>query len=130
MTQQDTPEISKTQEVAERREQATVIRAVSIEVSGPVPHPELLTQYNSVIPEGANRVVELVEGQVHHRQTMEACGQIFAFVLAMLTLSGGIGLIALGAGIQGLVPLVAAVVGLVGLFVYREMQSKKDDARL
>lgn len=61
---------------------------------------------------------------------MQSRGQIFTFVLALVVLVGGIGLVALGNSIEGLVPLVAALAGLGGLFVYREIQWSKSEKRL
>jgi uncharacterized membrane protein len=99
---------------------------VSIEFRGALPHPQLLKQYDQVVPGAADRIVGLAEDQVHHRQAMEVRSQIFTFSLALITVLGGIVLITLGKAAQGLVPLVAAVAGLGGLFVYREVRSHRE----
>ena len=104
-----------------------IVRAVSIELSGPLPHPQLLRQYDEVVPEGAERIVKLAEDQVHHRQTMESRGQTFTFVLTMVTMLGGIALAAFGSSTKGLVALVVALAGLGGLFVYRELRSQQSE---
>jgi uncharacterized membrane protein len=104
-----------------------VVRALHLEFSGPLPHPQLLSQYNELIPNGAERIVALTEREARHRQSLEARGQLFAFVLAMVSLVGGIGLIAIGASVEVLVPLLAAIAGLGGMFIYREVQSRKDE---
>lgn len=103
-----------------------VVQAVHLEFSGPLPHPQLLNQYNEAVPDGAERIVRLTESQARHRQTMEARAQVFTFVLALTGLVGGIALIAMGASIEGLIPLLAAIAGLGGLFVYREVQAQKE----
>ena len=74
--------------------------------------------------------MRLAENQVKHRQTMQSRGQIFTFVLALVVVLGGIALVALGNSIEGLVPLVAALAGLGGLFVYREIQWSRSEKRL
>lgn len=107
-----------------------VVQAVRVEFSGPLPHPQLLGQYNEAVPNGADRIVKLTENQARHRQSIESRAQIFTFVLALVTLMGGIVLIALGNSAEGLVPLVAAIGGLGGLFVYREIQSRKEERAL
>jgi uncharacterized membrane protein len=107
-----------------------VLQAIHVEVSGPLPQPQVLAQYEDVIPGGAERIVKLAENQVRHRQSMESRGQIFTFLLALVVLAGGIGLVALGNSIEGLVPLVAALAGLGGLFVYREIQWSKNEKRV
>lgn len=103
-----------------------VVQAVHLEFSGPLPHPQLLDQYNEAVPDGAERIVRLTENQARHRQAMEARAQVFTFVLAIIGLVGGIALIAMGASIEGLIPLLAAIAGLGGLFVYREVQAQKE----
>lgn len=107
-----------------------VLQAIHVEVSGPLPQPQVLAQYDEVIPGGAERIVKLAESQVSHRQAMETRGQIFTFLLALVVLIGGIGLVALGNSIEGLVPLVAALAGLGGLFVYREIRWSRSEKRL
>lgn len=107
----------------EPKPQPPATRARTIEISGAVPDPQLLSQYDQVMAAGAERIVRLAEGQVRHRQSMERRGQIFAFVLAVIALLGGMALVALGKDAQGLVSLIAAVAGLGSLFAYREMRS-------
>lgn len=114
-------------ELDEAKGQEAVVRAVSIEVSGPIPPPQVLRQYDGIVPNGADRIVRLAEDQIHHRHSMEARGQAFTFVLAITTLIGGVATIALGHSPEGLVPLVAAIAGLGGLFVYREWRTHKDN---
>ncbi len=74
--------------------------------------------------------MKLTENQAKHRQSIESRAQIFTFVLALVALLGGIVLIALGNSAEGLVPLVAAIGGLGGLFVYREIQTRKEERAL
>lgn len=59
--------------------------------------------------------------------SLEARGQLFAFVLAMISLVGGIGLIVIGASVEALVSLLAAIAALGGVFIYREVQSRKGE---
>lgn len=131
MTHPDRPEEATGKDVPRSAAPAApaVVRAVSVEFRGSIPHPQLLKQYDQVVPGAAERIVGLAEGQVHHRQSMEVRSQTFTFSLALITVLGGIVLIALGKAAQGLVPLVAAVAGLGGLFVYREVRSHRDPGR-
>jgi uncharacterized membrane protein len=91
---------------------------------GPLPPPGMLARYNDALPDGADRIVKMAEGQSSHRQTMESRGQIFAFVLALVAIAGGIVLIAVGRSVEGLVPLVAAIGSLIGFFVYGEVRAR------
>ena len=63
--------------------------------TSPVPPAELLEGYNATIPNGAERLFTLVEGQSAHRQKIETLvvgaqakrsdrGQMFAFILAIV----------------------------------------------
>jgi len=107
-----------------------MVQSVRVEFSGPLPHPQLLAQYNEAVPNGADRIVKLTENQAAHRQSIESRAQIFTFAIAMVALVGGIVLIALGDSAEGLVPLIAAIAGLGGLFVYREIQTHRGEKAL
>jgi uncharacterized membrane protein len=39
--------------------------------AGPLPNPETLAQYNDIIPDGADRIMKMAEGQASHRQKLE-----------------------------------------------------------
>ncbi|HZL48592.1 MAG TPA: DUF2335 domain-containing protein [Solirubrobacteraceae bacterium] len=92
--------------------------------SGPLPPPEMLARYNDALPDGADRIVKMAEDQSAHRRTIESRGQIFGFTLALVAIVGGIALIADGKSAEGLVPLVSALAGLVGLFIYGEVRGR------
>ena len=47
----------------------TVVQARQF--SGPIPPPEMLTQYASVNPDIPNRIITMAETQQQHRQTLE-----------------------------------------------------------
>jgi len=84
---------------------------------GPLPPPHLLARYNDVIPGGAERMLAMAERQSAHRESMEAQvvkgnlarqreGAYFAFILAFLTICGGIFLLYSGRSIAGLVAIL------------------------
>jgi hypothetical protein len=56
-----------------------VLQAIHLEVSGPLPHPQVLARYDEVVPGGAERIVKLAENQVKHRQTMQSRGSDLYF---------------------------------------------------
>jgi uncharacterized membrane protein len=105
------------------REQLVQILAHSA-FSGPLPPPGMLAQYNDAVPDGADRIVKMAEEQSSHRRKIESRGQIFAFLLALVAIVGGIVLIALGRSAEGLVPLLSAIAGLIGLFIYGEVRAR------
>src|SRR3990167_3524934 len=75
---------------------------------GPIPPPKVLAQYEELSPGLANRIVAMAEQQGNHRRNLEAThlnaqikhleradweaklGQIFAFIIAMTAIIGGI----------------------------------------
>lgn len=39
--------------------------------SGPIPHPAILERFNAIIPNGAERIMAMVEEEQRHRQSLE-----------------------------------------------------------
>lgn len=114
-----------------RRRKAIV--EMSMSHSGPLPHPSILKSYEAIIPGSAARILASSETQAKHRQDLESTvikanvrdqsrGQIFAFVLACMTIAGGIGLAFSGRQTSGIVAIVTALVALAGVFVYGKHQ--------
>ena len=50
----------------------TVLQAEASTFSGPVPHPDLLRQYEELCPGFSERSLQMVEQQSAHRRAMEA----------------------------------------------------------
>jgi len=104
---------------------------------GPLPPPHLLARYNDVIPGGAERMLAMAERQSAHRESMEALvvkgnlarqreGAYFAFILAFLTICGGIFLLYSGRSIAGLVAILTPLATLAGVFVYTKHEQRKE----
>ena len=125
-----------------RPQQATT-RQVTASFSafqGPLPPPEMLERYNHIVPNGAERILTMAESQLHHRQSLESSvvngnviaqkrGQVFAFVLGVIAIVGGIGLIAFDKSTQGLVAIITAFVTLAGVFIYGRMEQERERER-
>jgi len=43
-----------------------------LEMSGPIPPPQILQQYNSIVPDAAERIIRMAEKQSEHRIKLEA----------------------------------------------------------
>jgi uncharacterized membrane protein len=110
--------------------------------SGPLPPPHTLSEYESVFPGCAERIVAMAERQSSHRQQLENSrieasnrtehrGQIFAFIIALAAILGGVYLISIGKDASGLTAIIAALGSLVDAFVYgkytqaREREQKR-----
>ena len=96
--------------------------------SGPLPPPAALEQFERSSPGAANRILKMAEKEEEHRHEQErgmlksdtsarSRGQIMAFLLAVLVISGGIWLISDGKGTEGLIAVLAPLGVLVGLFL-------------
>ncbi|MGU8529937.1 DUF2335 domain-containing protein [Clostridium perfringens] len=86
---------------------------VKASFSGPLPHPGILKGYDKVCPGAADRIIKMAEDQMHHRQSMEKnflhsnsrnslLGIVFAFILGVVVISGGIYCVAIGRQVSGL----------------------------
>ena len=109
--------------------------------SGPTPPPDVLRQYDELDPGRAAKILDWIQVQSNHRMSLESrivdsdisrskWGLIAGFVVAIFTVGTG-GCVAIqGYPTAGATIATAAVVALVGTFVYgtherrRERESK------
>jgi uncharacterized membrane protein len=107
---------------------------------GPLPPPAFLEHYARIIPGSPERILAMAEQQSRHRREIEALvvhaniaserrGQAQAFTLGLLTIVGGIGLMAGGLRIEGFVSLIVAVGGILGLFIAGRVAQGRERAR-
>ncbi len=103
--------------------------------SGPLPHPQHLEQYNSIIPNGADRLMKQVELQAEHRRNIEntsvrcsimqsVFGQLIAAILTIGFGIGGFILLQQGKEIAGGIMLGVPVLGLISKFLPAISNSK------
>lgn len=104
---------------------------------GPLPPPGHLAAYDQIVPGAAERILRMAEDQAEHRRGLESIvvhsnvkqetrGQWFGFVIAMTAILGGIYLMDSGKSLWGAATAIAAIVGLVGLFVWSKRQQKRE----
>lgn len=100
--------------------------------SGPIPDPESLEHYNNIIPNGADRIMQMAEKQQQHRfsienkaiksQTSQSMkGQIFGFIISLFCIIGGIYLTMNNYPIQG-GGLIAITVSITAIFVIKKLK--------
>jgi len=105
--------------------------------SGPIPDPETLERYDSIIPNGAERIMIMAEEQSKHRRTLEAQvvneqtasskrGQVFAAILAALLIAAGTWAFATDHDEVSGTIFGVTVVGLVTVFIAGKKQEKKN----
>ncbi len=105
--------------------------------SGPLPDPAELEAYNSVIPNGADRIMKMAEAQSAHRIELEksvigsqqrqgTCGQVFGLIIGLTGLS-----LATYAAVNGQPWFGSAIggttlVGLVSAFLVSRSRGKAE----
>jgi len=125
------PEIFKGVSPKKKMEILQSISIVSIQHkshSGPLPDADTLIKYDSVIPEGADRIMKMAEVQQVHRMKMEdkvitsqstqsKLGQIFGLIIGIVGIGSGTFLAAMGETTVGGIIAGGTVVSLVSVFV-------------
>lgn len=105
--------------------------------SGPIPHPRILEQYEKILPGSADRIIKMSENQSNHRQRLEnflvgnrlrneMIGMLSGFVLAIVTIVGGIWCILIGKALSGLAAVITPLIGLVSVFIYTKISDKQN----
>jgi len=106
--------------------------------SGPLPDPETLRQYDAVHSGAAERIIAMAEDQAMHRQKIEQIvvsahsrnsllGVIFAFVISLCTIIGGVYVAVNASAIAGTFFSGFGLAGLVGTFIYGTSFNNKND---
>ena len=104
--------------------------------SGPLPDAETLIKYDSVIPEGADRIMKMAENQQSHRISIESSllssqsyqsklGQIFGLIIGLAGIGCGTYLASIGQDVVGSIIAGGTVVSLVSVFVLGKKAQKK-----
>ncbi len=106
--------------------------------SGPLPDAETIIQYNSVIPEGADRIMRMAEKQQEHRMNIENLvissqskqsnlGQWFGLIIGLVGICCGTFLAYSGETTVGGIIAGGTVVSLVSVFVIGKKLQKSDN---
>ena len=121
----------------ERKQAIMSAQVLAAHYSSPLPPAAELERYEAVYPGFAERLMTRYEKQSDHRMSLEtkvidsgiknsARGQVFAFLLAIMTIGIGAFLIYLNKDILGIAAILGALATLVGVFIYGN-KSKKDE---
>jgi uncharacterized membrane protein len=116
---------------------ASSLMKIEASFSGPLPPPSLLAKYSEIIPNGAERIMAMVEKQSEHREKLESRvvngnvasqtrGSWFAFILCLVALVGGFYLILQGKSVAGLVSIIGSVGVIGGVFVVSRREQKNE----
>ncbi len=96
---------------------------------GPLPHPEHLQRFEDILPGAADRIINMAEAQSAHRREMEAHtlksrlkfesrGQWLAAGITLAIVIGGFWVISEGRSLEGVAPMISAMVVLAGVFIF------------
>ena len=108
--------------------------------SGPIPSPEMLDAYNSVMPDGADRIMKMAEAQAEHRMKLESItvmsqnkqgerGQIFALISVLALVAAGIWAISCGQTGIAITIFGTTVLGMGGVFAYGKYAMRRSLAK-
>ncbi len=103
---------------------------------GPLPRPDLLKQFDEIVPGAAERIITQFEKQSDHRRNLEniaikhdrfisTLGLFCGFVIAMSAISGGVYAATLGKDLFGSILSGTGLVGLVSVFIYGSQSKRK-----
>ena len=116
-------------------EELTIARS-SKSFSGPLPPPESLAEYEQISPGFADRIIQMAEKEQGHRHQLDeqrwpaqkkllSRGQVFAFILSLSIVIGGIWLLLEDKQISGFVTLLGAIGVVAGPFIYTMRWKRK-----
>jgi uncharacterized membrane protein len=110
-------------------------QTVIAQFSSPLPPPEMLANYERAQPGLINKIIEMTEKESNHRRELEkqkllaeveslhrgdtliSRAQIFALIIAVLTIVGGCTTAILGAPIAGGIIGITGIAGIIGSFI-------------
>jgi uncharacterized membrane protein len=109
------------------KQQNQIISSQSLMYIGPLPPPKEFNDYEQTLPGTANRILAMAEQESEHRRKNEekivqhsiqksGRGQIFAFILAILSLGLVLFSILKGEPLGTIVPAIIALSSLIAVF--------------
>jgi uncharacterized membrane protein len=115
-----------------------VVKAVSQQFSGPIPHPHILGDYEKVQAGFAERIITMAEKEQSHRHGIEhqalssdisiqKRGQFFALIVSLVILGGSMFLIYSGREISGSLLAGASLTGLAYIFITGRKSDESPD---
>lgn len=104
--------------------------------TGPLPHPQILKEYEAAVPGSGDRIITQMEEQGRHRRSLETkvinsnignerLGQIFGFILGFMVIAFGFYLINNDKDVYGLIAILSPLTIFAGLFVYGKESGKQ-----
>ena len=106
--------------------------------SGPLPQPEMLEKYASLVPDAPERILRMAERQNEHRTEMEKIfirgnfesekrGAYFGFIIPIVGMICGTWIILSGKDITGFSTMFIALLPSAGSYVYGQYKKHQTD---
>lgn len=118
-----------------QRHNNQVIVSQQTQFSGPIPHPDVLREYDKIIPGAAERIVAMAEREQEHRHAIETkannaswsiakWGQIIAFILVLLLLCAGVFFALQGFEVLSITIFSVTIISIASIFALRVVPSR------
>jgi len=115
----------------------SVARTTVTAFQGPLPPPELMERYNQIIPGAAQRILNIFESQVQHRQALEQAviksdirdsrlGLYLGFFVSVFAVIGGVICVLSGYTATGGIIAAIPVPVLASVFVYGSTNRRRE----
>jgi uncharacterized membrane protein len=102
--------------------------------TGPIPAPAEIGEYERILPGSADRIIRMAEKEQAHRHQIESrgqrhrlgitfVGQLFAFLMGMSGIAGGVYLVKSDKPITGFGVFFTSLATLVGVFFYNRRRT-------
>jgi len=96
-----------------------------------------LVKYNAAVADAAERILRMAENQAAHRQGIEkqvinnntlnqTLGTVFALIISLCVIGGGVFLISRAANITGFVTLISTLGSLVAVFMKARLGQERE----
>ena len=130
-------EVQRAEALQQNQIQAQFVASQLSYWSGPTPSPEVLREYDTIVPGAAERIIAMAERQSAHRQNLEnkavdggnsraILGSVFGFVIGMAAVGGGIYLAVNGQETGGYAVMLTTVSTLAAVFVYGRRSARRE----
>ncbi len=105
--------------------------------SGPLPHPQLLSEYDRIVPGSAAKIIEMAVSQSEHRKSLETkviesnisnsrLGLWFGLIIGVVGIIAGAFLALNDKQAAGTIIGGTSLGSLVGVFIYGSQQRQKE----
>lgn len=115
----------------EKRQQQISVREEQRLRIGPIPSPEQLAAFDRILPGLADRITRMAEGHARNRWSNDRAARIvsitspvFAFIVAMTIICGGLWLVSIGLSLEGLAAVFLTISGII--YALYKMPPKRD----